>query len=77
MQNAENPKVIYHDPICGRALAGAAAAHPSTEYKKRRYFFCSEGCRKAFSHRAEKLRLVELARLGALMGPGHVRWGMA
>ena len=49
----------------------------SVEYKKRRYYFCSEKCRHAFEARTEKFRLNELARAGALLSPGRVRWGLA
>ena len=38
----------HWDPVCGRHLE-APEGHPSSEYKKRRYFFCSEGCRDTFS----------------------------
>ncbi|RKG57452.1 YHS domain-containing protein [Corallococcus sp. AB011P] len=66
----------HWDPVCGRHLE-APEGHPSSEYKKRRYFFCSEGCRTAFERQAERFRLNELARAGALMSPGRVRWGLA
>ncbi|MCY1041310.1 YHS domain-containing protein [Corallococcus sp. bb12-1] len=66
----------HWDPVCGRQLE-APEGHPSSEYKKRRYFFCSEGCRTAFERQAERFRLNELARAGALMSPGRVRWGLA
>lgn len=65
-----------YDPICGRAL-NVESLSCSVEYKKRRYYFCSERCRCAFEHRTEKFRLNELARAGALLSPGRVRWGMA
>ena len=66
----------HWDPVCGRHLE-APAEHPSSEYKQRRYFFCSEGCRTAFERQAERFRLNELARAGALMSTGRVRWGLA
>ena len=64
------------DPVCGKPLE-APEGRPSTEYKKRRYFFCSERCRSAFEKRAERFRMNDLARAGALMTPGRVRWGIA
>ena len=64
------------DPICGRELAGASAPF-AAEYKRRKYFFCSEQCRSAFERHAERLRVRELARAGALLSPGKVTWGVA
>ena len=64
------------DPVCGKPLE-APEGRPSMEYKKRRYFFCSERCRSAFEKRAERFRMNDLARAGALMTPGRVRWGLA
>ena len=68
--------INHFDPICGRRIA-PEGGNKSVEYKRRRYFFCSEGCRHAFEQRAEKFRLNDLARMGALLSPGRVRWGMA
>lgn len=65
------------DPICGKALEPHPAGNLSAEYKKRRYYFCSERCRRAFHQRTEKFRINELARAGALLTPGKVRWGMS
>jgi YHS domain-containing protein len=64
------------DPVCGRNLE-EPETQPSTEYKKRRYFFCSERCRSAFEKQAERFRLTELAKAGALLSPGRVRWGIS
>lgn len=73
--NEPNDRGPY-DPICGRALRTDRLSH-SVEYKKRRYYFCSEKCRQAFEARTEKFRLNELARAGALLSPGRIRWGIA
>jgi len=64
------------DPICGKKVE-AHQGTPTSEYKKKRYFFCSERCRRTFVHEAERLRLHELAKVGALMSKGRVRWGLA
>ena len=64
------------DPVCGKPLE-APEGRPSMEYKQRRYFFCSERCRAAFEQRAERFRMNDLARAGALLTPGRVRWGSA
>jgi YHS domain-containing protein len=64
------------DPICGRKVESREGT-PSCDYKKKRYFFCSERCRQAFEREAERLRVHELARVGALMSKGRVRWGLA
>lgn len=64
------------DPVCGRPLSNEHG-QASTEYKRRRYHFCSERCREQFLRQTERFRLRELARSGALMTPGKVRWGLA
>jgi YHS domain-containing protein len=65
------------DPICGRQLEHETITGLSAEYKRRKYFFCSERCRRAFERHAEKLRLTEMAKAGALLSPGRVSWGVA
>lgn len=65
-----------YDPICGKPIADDAEDLPSAEYKKRRYRFCSETCRRAFQSQTVKFRMNELARAGALLTPGKVRWGL-
>ena len=67
----------HFDPICGRRVATGSMNILTAEYKQRRYFFCSEKCREHFNDRAEKFRIAELARGGALLRPGPVRWGLA
>jgi YHS domain-containing protein len=64
------------DPVCGQPLEGERS-HLSTEYKRRRYYFCSEKCQQAFERQAERFRLGDMARAGALLTPGKVRWGIA
>ena len=65
-----------YDPICGIRVEGDNSA-PSAEYKKRRYFFCSVRCKHEFERAAERIRMQEAARAGALFTPGKVRWGLA
>jgi YHS domain-containing protein len=65
-----------YDPICGAAVESSDRA-PCTEYKKRRYFFCSEKCKREFERAAERIRLQEAARAGALFTHGKVKWGLA
>jgi len=67
---------MLYDPVCGRKI-DAGAGVVSVEYKKRKYYFCCEGCKTSFQHEAERIRLHELARVGALLSSGKVRWGMA
>lgn len=76
MKGVQGAKSQHWDPVCGKELS-TPESQPSAEYKKRRYFFCSERCRHAFERQAERFRLNELARVGALMTPGRVRWGIA
>lgn len=62
------------DPVCGKRVAVRQTL--SAEYKQRRYYFCSDGCKSQFHERTEKFRMNELARAGALLTPGKVRWGL-
>ncbi len=64
------------DPICGRKVTPAADT-PTSEYRRRKYFFCSQTCRAEFDHAAERVKWQEAARAGALLTRGRVRWGMA
>ncbi|AKU89899.1 YHS domain-containing protein [Vulgatibacter incomptus] len=68
---------MLYDPICGRKVSAGSSGVICVEYKKRKYYFCSEGCRASFQREAERIRLHELARVGALLSSGKVRWGMA
>ena len=67
---------MLYDPICGKPISTGASPH-HMEYKRRRYYFCSSKCKSCFEREAERLRLHELARVGALLSQGRVRWGMA
>jgi YHS domain-containing protein len=73
---AKVEEVSAFDPICGRHLGGTRSALWA-DYKKRRYFFCSDACKRAFERRAERLRVRQLARLGSLLSPERVKWGLA
>ena len=64
------------DPVCGKRVAGSEAG-PTFEFKRRRYYFCSGRCQAAFERRAERSRLSHLAKIGALLTNGRVRWGLA
>jgi YHS domain-containing protein len=64
-----------HDPICGKEVGTEGS--PATEYKKRRYYFCSPRCKERFERHAERLRMQEMARMGALFARARVRWGVA
>ena len=65
-----------YDPICGVPVESGDRT-PSSEYKKRRYFFCSERCKHEFERAAERIRMQEAARAGALFTHGKVKWGLA
>jgi YHS domain-containing protein len=65
-----------YDPICGVPVESGDRT-PSSEYKKRRYFFCSEKCKFEFERAAERIRMQEAARAGALFTHGKVKWGLA
>ncbi len=66
---------ISIDPICGRPVVEDDAV--ALEYKKKRYFFCSERCRHRFERQAERIHVAELAKTGSLFGERKVRWGVA
>lgn len=66
---------MAYDPICGRKVSENGA--PNAEYRKRRYHFCSDGCRTEFQRAAERVRMRDAARAGALMTHGRVKWGVA
>ncbi len=63
------------DPVCGRPVAETSTE--TSEYRSRRYFFCSSGCRHRFEGQSERMRAAELARLGALFGKPPAPWGRA
>jgi YHS domain-containing protein len=65
-----------YDPICGARVDGSAHA-PTSEYKKRCYFFCSLRCKAEFDRAAERIHMQEVARAGALFSQGKVRWALA
>ena len=65
-----------YDPICGVPVESSDGT-PSSEYKKRRYFFCSQKCKYEFERAAERIRMQEAARAGALFTHGKVKWGLA
>lgn len=65
-----------YDPICGVKVEASIFA-PSSEYKKRQYFFCSDHCKCEFDRAAERIRMQEVARAGALFTQGRVRWALA
>ena len=63
------------DPICGKRVD--PAARHAVEYRKRTYFFCSARCKERFERQAERHRVKDLARMGALFAKDRVRWGVA
>jgi YHS domain-containing protein len=63
------------DPICGKRVDPVGSQ--AIEYKKRKYFFCSSHCKARFEHQAERHRVQDLARMGALFANQKVRWGVA
>ena len=63
------------DPICGKPVVEEGA--PAFQYKRRTYYFCSARCRARFIRRAERIRVVELARLGTLLAARKPVWGVA
>ncbi len=72
--HAKGDEAVF-DPVCGKPVA-PRASH-AFEYKKRTYFFCSDQCKERFERQAERLRMKDLARMGALFAHQKVRWGVA
>ncbi len=64
-----------NDPICGKPVEPAGSR--TAEYKHKTYYFCSDRCRERFEKRTERMRLQELARMGALLTRSKARWGIA
>jgi YHS domain-containing protein len=46
----ESPRIVTHDPVCGRPITEAQALL-TAEHAGRRYLFCSERCRMLFALR--------------------------
>ena len=65
-----------YDPICGVPVESSDGT-PTSEYKKRRYFFCSQKCKHEFERAAERIRLHQRARAGVLFTQDRIRWGLA
>ncbi len=63
------------DPICGKSVVEREA--DSFDYKRKTYYFCSQRCRASFKRQAERIRVGELARIGALFTATKARWGIA
>jgi YHS domain-containing protein len=61
--------------MCGKPVIEEDAER--YEFKKRTYYFCSEGCKGRFERQAERIHVRELARVGNLFGSRKVRWGVA
>lgn len=63
------------DPICGRSVPVPATER--AEYRARTYHFCSAACRERFLAQAERFRVAELARAGALFERPKTSFGLA
>ncbi len=64
------------DPLCGQPVLVEDAR--SLARDGRVWHFCSDDCRRRFVARAERARLAEAARRGALFARDErVRWGVA
>jgi YHS domain-containing protein len=63
------------DPICGKPVVDDQAE--TLEYKRKTYYFCSDGCRGRFERQAERIHVGELAKLGTLFTEKKAVWGVA
>ena len=79
MRNSQGDEAaVVVDPVCGTALLAGEGGVVVVEHHERTWRFCSERCRDRFLHIAERVRLDEAARRGALFAPGaRVRWAQA
>jgi len=66
------------DPVCGRTLFADAPTTVQLVHHGETFHFCSEGCRERFERLAERVRVGEVLKMGALFAPSEkVRWGVA
>jgi YHS domain-containing protein len=66
------------DPVCGRGLVVGGPFTVRLEHHGRTFHFCSEGCRERFERLAERVRIGEVMKMGALFAASEkVRWGVA
>jgi len=66
------------DPVCGHTLHAASSSTVRLEHRGHTFHFCSEGCRERFERLAERVRVGEVMKMGALFAPSEkVRWGVA
>jgi len=67
-----------YDPVCGLALLADGPLTVRLDHHGRTLRFCSEGCRERFERLAERIRVGEVMKMGALFAPSEkVRWGVA
>lgn len=67
-----------HDPVCGRTLLRDAPGTVRLVHHGQSFAFCSEACRERFERLAERVRVGEVLKMGALFAPSEkVRWGVA
>ena len=71
------PSEHQFDPISGQELEADQVSLFCSQYQKRKYFFCSDRCRAAFEQHAQRVRINQMAKVGALLSPGRVTWGLA
>jgi YHS domain-containing protein len=66
------------DPVCGRSLRADGPLTVRLVHHGETFHFCSEGCRERFERLAERVRVGEVLKMGALFSPSEkVRWGVA
>jgi hypothetical protein len=67
---------MVRDPICRQVLRPARET-PTAVFRRRTFHFCSDACRSRFDAWVLQTKARESARIGTLLAPGPVRWGMA
>jgi YHS domain-containing protein len=75
--NAEAEGTTF-DPVCGQSLHADGLLTVRLVHHGQTFHFCSEGCRERFERLAERVRVGEVLKMGALFAPNEkVRWGVA
>lgn len=66
------------DPVCGQPVLLSDDDTVSLRHHGRLFHFCGAACRGRFISLADRIRLEEAAKRGALFEPrARIRWGVA
>jgi YHS domain-containing protein len=78
IETGAEAEVAAYDPVCGLALLADGPLTVRLDHHGQTLRFCSEDCRERFERLAERIRVGEVMKMGALFAPSEkVRWGVA